>query len=478
MDAGISPHLEYKVQMFTDHSDRIVDNPPQLAYGVSVADVDGDGAFEVLVAGFGFSNRVLKWADGSFVDVTPNLLKDTEHKAISIVAGDIDGDGFEEIYVLNSDTFGGPKQFGDRLYDHDGEAWADLFGLQMNLEVMNLTAGRSVVVVDRRGSGFYGFYVANYGGPMRLYELDLDGRIEDVAQKAGVNLVTGGRGAISLPLISDQMDIYAVNELGPNFLFRNRGDGTFEEIAELFNVDDPRQNGRGVTVLDANDDEQLDIVYGNWEGPHRLFIRREGRFVDEAPPEMQQPSKVRTVISGDFDNDGYQEVFFNNIGEANRLFARRRGDWYEVPIGSAAEPDGLGTGAAVGDFDQDGRLELIIAHGETAMQPLSTHIGPENNHNYLRVLPRTQFGAPARGAVVRLMAEERTQIRAIDAGSGYLCQMEPVAHFGLGEATNVDWLEVQWPDGKRQRIEAPDINQQLELPYPSEAEDSGSSGNS
>lgn len=452
--------------MFTDHSDQLFDNPPQLNYGLSVADVDGDGAFELLVAGFGFPNKIMKWTGDGFRDHTPELLKDSKRKAISIAAADIDGDGLEEIYVLNSDTFGGPKQYGDRLYDHDGDRWADLFALRMNFEVMNLTAGRSVIAVDRKGTGFYGLYVANFGGPIRLYELDMDGRMADVAHEAGVDLVTGGRGGIALPLLGDYMDIYAVNELGPNFLFRNRGDGTFEEVAELFNLDDPDQNGRGVAVLDANDETQFGIVYGNWEGPHRLFIWDGERYIDEAPPEMQQASRVRSVIAADFNNDGHQEVFFNNIGEANRLFARRRGDWYEIPIGSAAEVDGLGTGATVGDFDKDGRLELIISHGESGMQPLTRHIAEENDNNYLRIMPLTQFGAPARGAIVRVTCGGRTQIRCLDAGSGYLCQMEPVAHFGLGAESEVEKVTIHWPDGTQHEIASPTINQLHRVKHP------------
>ncbi len=458
--------------MFTDHSQQIIDNPAQLSYGIAVTDIDNDGDFELLVAGFGFPNQALKWINGSFHDITPDLLRDPNRKAISIAAADIDGDGIEEIYILNSDTFGGPKQYGDRLYDHDGDAWADLFALRMNFDVMNLTAGRSVIAVDRKGSGIYGLYVANFGGPIRLYELDPDGRMVDVASEAGVDLVTGGRGVVSLPLVSNRMDIFAINELGANFLFRNRGDGTFQEVAAAYNLDDPNQNGRGIAVLDANDDEHLDLVYGNWEGPHRLFVRAGERFVDEAPPEMQQPSRIRNVIAADFDNDGYQEVFFNNIGEANRLFARRRGDWFEVPIGSAAEPDGLGTGAAVGDFDGDGRLELIISHGESGMQPLSRYIGPENDNHYLRIMPMTQFGAPARGAIVRLSAGGRTQIRAIDSGSGYLCQMEPVAHFGLGEIDKIEYVNIQWPDGRLyHRAKFNKIDQLIRIPYPDSGTD-------
>jgi hypothetical protein len=291
--------------------------------------------------------------------------------------------------------------------------------------------------------------------------------IADVAPEARLNRVTGGRGLVAVPLVSQRMDIFAVNEQGPNFLFRNRGDGTFEEIAAEVGLADPDEHGRGVAAVDLDGDGRLDLLYGNWEGPHRLWIQTpDGFFKDVAPPELARPSRIRTVIAADFDNDGYPELFFNNIGEPNRLFAWRSGRWQAIDIGDAAEPQGLGTGAAVADVDGDGRLELLIAHGESGAQPLSFYRPQANANNWLRVLPLTRQGAPARGALVRLLTSTRTQIQAIDAGSGYLCQMEPVAHFGLGSETGVKEIQIQWPDGKQLQVAHPPVNQLLRIPYP------------
>jgi hypothetical protein len=170
----------------------------------------------------------------------------------------------------------------------------------------------------------------------------------------------------------------------------------------------------------------------------------------------------------DFDNDGELEIFFNNIGEPNRLFARRNGGWAKIDPGDALEAGGLGTGAAVGDFDGDGRLELLVSHGEADLQPLSLYRTVPNDHAWLRVLPLTRAGAPARGAVVVLESGGRRQLRAIDAGSGYLCQMEAVAHFGLGGVRTVDHIEVRWPDGATVTIPSPAPNQVLRVPHPQE----------
>ncbi len=456
--------------MFADQTALLAHNPAQMNYGAAVTDVDGDGAFEVIVVGFGAPNLVFKWTGASFENTADAVLADPHRQAIGVAAADLNGDGREEIYILNTDTFAGAKRFGDRLFLFRGRSWVDLFSLEDNRSALNLTAGRSVVAVDREGTGQYSFFVANYGGPMRMYELNARGLLSDVAETAGLAKVAGGRGLVSLPLISSpHMDIFAGNEHGPNFLFLNDGKGYFNERAVEFNLTDGLEHVRGVAVLDADHDGQLDLVYGNWEGPHRLFVRTEkGLFRDSAPPEMSVPSRVRTVIAADFDNDGYEEIFFNNIGEPNRLFGWREGAWRRIDIGAVAEPDGLGTGAAVGDFDGDGRLELFITHGESGRQPVTYyHAAAGEGNAWLRVLPLTIYGAPARGAIVRLIQADRTQVRAIDAGSGYLCQMEPVAHFGLGaQPTAVEAVEITWPGGAQQRIAQPALRQTLRVDHP------------
>jgi hypothetical protein len=457
--------------MFIDESCRLVPNPARSNYGVAVADLDGDGAFEVIVAGFSEPNTILKWEENLFAADTEHPLVDGGQSAIGIAAADIDGDGREEVYVLNSDTFAGKKRGPDRLFDATTQGWRDLFYLPENREVCNFIAGRSVAAVDRRGIGRYGFMVASYGGPMRLYECDDEGLLVDAAPDAGVDRTAAGRSLLSLPLVSERMDIFAANEQGPNFLFANRGDGTYREVAAERGIDDPAGHARGVAVLDADGDGRFDIACGNREGAHRLFCQqRSGRFVDEATADMARPSRIRTVIAADFDNDGFVEIFFNNFGEPNRLFGWRKGGWHRLPLGDAPEPNALGTGAAVGDFDGDGRLELIVSHGESGAQPLSLYIPQTTGNAWLRVLPLTPAGAPARGAVVALHAEGRRQVRAVDAGSGYLCQMEPVAHFGLGAFSGtIDRVEIRWPDGVEETIDAPEPHQLLTVPYPATA---------
>lgn len=453
--------------MFIDWTDRIAHNPPALHYGIAAVDIDGDGAVEFVVAGFGGPNRVLKWANGRLVDVAPPALADPDRQAIGLAAADIDGDGRDELYVLNTDTYAGPKRFADRLFVRGpGGRWEDLFERPANQSVRNLAAGRSVAAVDRRGTGRYGFVVANYGRPLRLYEAGPGGTLIDLAPSLGLDRTAGGRGLWVGPVASDRSDVFCTNEHGSNFLFQNLGDGHFAEAAAERGLADPDEHARGVVGLDADGDGRLDLCWGNWDGPNRLMVRQvDGTFRDRATPAMALPGAVRTVIAADFDNDGAEELFFNHLGEPNRLFGQRGGAWRLLDAGPASEPDGLGTGAAVADIDGDGVLELLIAHGEGASQPLSLFKAATAGR-WVRVRPLTRHGAAARGAVVRLMAGGREQVRVIDGGSGYLGQMEPVAHFGLGPLERADAVSITWPDGCRHTLREVPAGDDLRVPHP------------
>jgi hypothetical protein len=462
--------------MFEDVSGLIAHNPPGLHYGAAVAVPDGARPW-VVVAGFGGPNRALVWSRGQLVDTAPPELADPERPALGVAAADLDGDGREEIYVLNSDTFAGPTAHADRLFQRrpDG-TWHDLFERPENRAVRNLAAGRSVCAIDRRGVGRYGFFVANYDRPMRLYELAPGGALADLAPPLDLARTVGGRGALALPLFSAHPDIFCTNERGANFAYRNRGDGTFDDVAHELRLRDESEHGRGATALDAGG--ELALAWGNWDGPHRLMVRGpRGAWADRATPGFAFPSAVRTVIAADFDNDGHDEIFLNHMDEPNRLFrarVARAGDPARAPDldltmldpGAARDPDGYGTGAAVGDFDNDGVLELLVARGEKGPQPLALYKARAAYPNWLRVRPLTRFGAPARGAVVRAEYGGRVRIKGVCAGSGYLCQMEPVAHFGLGELRAVERVAVVWPDGASVVLLNPPANATVAVPYP------------
>lgn len=453
--------------MFEDASNLIAHNPPGQHAGIAVVDL-GAGRLAFVVAGYAGPNRVLAWSGGSLRDCTPRELADEDRPALAVAAGDLDGDGREEIYVLNADTLTGPKRCADCLYTRTPGGWVDLFERPDNLGIRNLSAGRSVAVIDRRGVGRYGFFVANCGRPSRLYEQSPGGALADLAPPLGLARTAFGRGVLALPTLSPHPDLLCVTERGPNLAFRNRGDGTFAEVGPEFGLSDRDEHARGVTAFDAGG--EFGLCWGNWDGPHRLMVRDAGAWKNRATPGLAFPSSVRTVVAADFDNDGRDELFFHNHGEANRVFRSTPSpselDVAMLDAGAALDADGFGTGAAVCDIDGDGVLELLVSRGEGAEQPLALYKARSACANWLRVRPLTRFGAPARGAVVRAEYGGRVRIKGVCAGSGYLCQMEPMAHFGLGESRSVDRITVTWPDGTAVALLNPGGNATLTVPYP------------
>ena len=120
---------------FEDITNKIVDNPKRLSYGVSVADIDQNGKYEFIVTGFGYPNLALTYDNGKLINIAnQNVFSDEFRKTIGVAACDVDKDGYEEIYFLNTDTYSGTKKYSDRLIDLDGNKFLDMFEIEKNKE--------------------------------------------------------------------------------------------------------------------------------------------------------------------------------------------------------------------------------------------------------------------------------------------------------------------------------------------------------
>lgn len=448
-----------------DKTHLLVDNPIDSSYGVTIQDFDGDGDLEIFVATQNGPNHLYKRGPEGFVDVTPRHLMDEGCSAICVTAGDLTGNGLPDVYVLNSGTFSGTLTEPDRLFVNlGGMHFEDML---VSHPDRNIAAGRSVCWTDPTSSGWFAPYIANYGAPNKLYVADGRGYFRNEAPVGhGLGLIAGGRSVISQDIFgSGRMDIVLLNEGGPNMVFRNLEEA-YEECASAVGLDDPEGHGRGLAACDFNRDGLIDLIYVNWEGPHRIMQQlREGGFIDVATTAFAEPTQARNVIVADFDNDGWEEVFVNNFGEANKLFKFIDGSFLEIDCGPLLLPDGTGTGASCGDIDGDGMLEVFVAHGESMEQRNRLFSVARNENNWIRIQPLTPAGGPAIGAKVQILFD-RPMTRFIDGGSGYLCQMEPIAHFGLGTEDAVPEVVIRWSDGTEARFSNLPTNRLTQIPHP------------
>ncbi|KAL3874955.1 hypothetical protein ACJMK2_037903 [Sinanodonta woodiana] len=433
---------------------------PKKPAGMAVTDVDLDGEFEVFVAEFEGPNRILKYnkESGYYFNIaeedTPfESLKVEADKTLSVCACDIDGDGIEEIYLHNSNQIQGPSNtvWPDRLFKWHNATYINILALPHNQAVTPAAGGQSVACVDRHGEGMYSVIVTTF---------DSD-----------------GQGIIVGPLIGDDghSDIVITNtpsyfvgssvfrHEGSNVLFMNNGDGTFVDIAHDTGVRDQDEFSTGVSVLDANGDGKLDLLYANWFGPNRLFILQAGhqspsKFKSILSSEFNLPAPTMTLLTADFDNDGQIEVFLGSASHMtvklteNSLFSMQNDGENVTIIPIKMEASEMTSfpllGVTIGDLNNDGLLELFASYSVLGGQRTmfifqSVHQG----HNWIRFCPMTRQGAPARGAMVTIVLEDDREImRVIGASCGYMCQSEPMAHFGLRNLTAVK-MSVKWPDG-------------------------------
>lgn len=455
-----------------DKSHLLVDNPIDLSNGVTIQDFDGDGLLEIFVGAQSGANHLFKRMGNGFVEITPKSLMDEACTALGVCAGDITENGLPDLYIVNSGALAGALTEPDRLFLNLGNL--QFHDLMVNHPDRNIASGRSAAFTDPVGSGSLGLYVANYGAPNKLFVSNGKGYFRNEAPVGhGLGVICGGRTVLSQDLFnSGRMDILVLTDGGPNLLFRNQEE-MFEECAAELGLDDPDSNGRGVAAGDFDRDGLIDLVMVNWEGNHRIMRQlNEGGFVDVAGPAFAEPSRARNVIVADFDNDGWEDIFVNNLGEPNRLFMNNRdGTFRGVDPGPLLLADGTGTGAACGDLDGDGMLEIYVCHGESmAQRNRMLSFAPNGNH-WLRVQPQTASGAPAIGARVEVHFD-RPMTRFIDGGSGYLCQNEPFAHFGLGVAESAPTVFIRWTDGAETYLHNVDADQVIRVKrQPEVAED-------
>ena len=483
--------------------------------GVALLDFDNDGFLDVyfvnsltvdLLKSKGKTRSVLyrNRGDGTFADVTDKAGVGDIGWGMGAAVADYDNDGFQDIYVTcvgpnrllknNGDgTFtdvtkkagvGDPRwSAGASFFDFDADGRLDLFvSNYVAFDFDNLPEFGKDRTCQFKG-------VAVQCGPRglpgdgdSLYRNNGDGTFTDVTKKAGVTDPNGyyGMGVIASDFDEDGLvDIFVANDSTPNFLYRNNGDGTFKEVGFIsgtaLNENGAAQGCMGVTVGDYNHDGRLDLFITNFDDDYNVLYRNDGRgsFSDTSYAAKVAAMSFPYVGWGtkffDYDNDGWADIFvanghvypqIKNFQQRNFVHRNNRdGTFAETAeqLGAPFLEKRAARGAAFGDFDNDGDVDVFVNYLGGAAQLLRNDGGNANNSVLLKLVG-VRSNRDGVGARVRVVSGDLAQKDEVRSGDSYLSQSDLRLHFGLEKRTKIDLVEVHWPSGASDKITDAKVN--------------------
>ncbi len=484
--------------------------------GVAFYDYDQDGWLDILVLNGwrleGFpkgkepTNHLYRNnRDGTFTDVTARAGLVRSGWASAVCIGDYDNDGFDDLFITywgqnvlyhnNGDgTFtdvtakaglgGQPRRWnaGCTFVDYDRDGKLDL--LVSNYIDINLDE----LAVPEKGTNCTYKGIPVHCGPRGLkgtrnylYHNNGDGTFTDVSEKSGVHKPAGYYGMTATTLDFDDdgwQDIYVVCDSTPSILYRNNRDGTFKDLAVergvAYSEDGREQSGMGVAIADYDGDGRIDIVKTLFADEIPALYRNDGAgyFADAS---IQAGLNVITkyvqwgVGLVDFDNDTWPDllyvtghvypelersnvdypfkgprVLFRNLGNGKfENVAEKCGPGLTVPFSSR--------GCAFGDFDNDGDMDVLVMNMNAP--PSLLRCDSSSRHHWLKVkLTGTVSNRTAIGARVLVRCGSRRQVQGVESQSSYYSVNDLRLHFGLGESSKADLVEIAWPSGRKESL--------------------------
>jgi enediyne biosynthesis protein E4 len=473
--------------------------PETSGAGCAFLDYDNDGWMDIYLVNSGTSEfydppRPLRNAlyrnnrDGTFTDVTEKAGASGGGYGMGVAVGDYDGDGFPDLYVTQvgrSVLFhnNGDGTFSDVTekagvaapgwassavwFDYDNDGRLDLFVCQF-AELDKATG----CGVDKDGVRHYCIPRIFKPRPSWLFHNNGDGTFTDVSKEAGITEHLGKAwGVVATDINNDgRMDLFVANDTVANFLFVNRG-GRFEEIGLVadvaYSADGRARSGMGVDSADFNQDGWMDLFVANIDQEVFSLYKnnRDETFEDIA---MQQGIGMATRwLSGwglkffDYDNDGnmdlilsngfpddlveelshqvtYKEplLLFQNTGSSFQNVSRQSGPVFSKFFASR--------GLAIGDFNNDGALDVLISTNDGPPVLLKNNIGRQNHWLGLRLIGR-KSNPDAIGARISYQSGDLKRSLMKVGGGSFLSSHDPRMVLGLGKRTKLDWVEVKWP---------------------------------
>jgi hypothetical protein len=454
---------------FEDTTDAAGVGHPGWAMGVCTADVDGDARPDIYVTGLGRNYLYRNNGDGTFTDV----------------AGP-------------AGLIGGGWSAGCGFADYDRDGSLDLFvSRYVKIDLANLPEFGKGKTCTYRGIAVQCGPRGLPGESDLLFHNDGQGRFTEVAARAGVH-DPGERFGMGVAWFDQDddgwLDLFVANDSGPDFLYRNQKDGTFKEIgfpmAVAVSEDGGEQGSMGVAVGDYDNSGRFSLFVTTFAEEYKPLRRNDGgHFTDVSFRSRTAPSGLPYVGWGtaflDYDNDGlldliavnghvYPQLDKSRSGAAagykqRRLLYHNRGDgtFDEVAahFGAVLMEERTSRGLAVGDLDNDGRLDAVINDLDGSPQVLRNEWTGGGGWLLVKLRGKGK-NTDAIGAVVTVAAGKLRLKRLVQSGTGYLSQDDMRAHFGLGAAGQADSVEVRWPDGTTTRLENVKANRIVEVAQP------------
>ena len=412
------------------------------------ADYDNDGDLDLFVGFRGAPDRLYRNDDGVFRNVAPELGLDSPEETRAAAWGDIDADGHLDLYI----GFPASAQTPNRLFRNEGNglAFTDV-APSLGVDLMGTT--RQPSFIDYDGDGDVDLFIAFRDKPNRLFRNDGDG-LTDVTDATGIGdpLRTVGVAWFDMDQDGD-LDAFVANQNGDLDAFYRNDRGRFTDVATELGMDgSPRSEeygGVGPSVMDYDNDGDLDLFVANY-GPDFLYRNNGDGTFDNVAPDLGLDADRHATTSawGDFDNDGWPDLlvasYMANVPEEPDHLYRNEGGSFVDVTPEAILQAGASHGLQWADFDADGRLDLAVANnnaeGTHRLYRNATPIGPHRSSIQVMVVDYDGRYRLA-GAEIRVFLAGTRRLlgtRLLDTGGGYCSQSVKPVHVGVPAGTLLD----------------------------------------